>query len=207
MKLLASTTSPFARKVTMLLHEKHGLERVQVEYLDPWQVPEALVARNPLSKVPTLVLDDHRIIIDSDLICEYLDSHLPGPCMIPESGDAYWHVRAIEALAKGMLEASVAVFLETQRRPEALRWEDWVEFQRDTINRTLDVLETQAQSLAAGFDYAAICVVATLGHLDFRQTLPGWREGRPHLAAWYDGVQLRPSVAATMPGEVTPAED
>lgn len=207
MKLLASTTSPFARKVTMLLHEKHGLERVQVEYLDPWQVPEALVARNPLSKVPTLVLDDHRIIIDSDLICEYLDSHLPGPCMIPESGDAYWHVRAIEALANGMLEASVAVFLEMQRRPESLRWEDWVAFQRDTINRTLDVLEEQAQSLAAGFDYAAICVVAALGHLDFRQTLPGWREGRPRLAAWYEGVQLRPSVAATMPGEVAPAED
>ena len=201
MKLMASTTSPFARKVTMLLHEKGGLDRVEIDYLDPWQVPERLVATNPLSKVPTLVLDDHRIIIDSDVICEYLDRHLPGPRLLPESGDAYWHVRALEALASGMLEASVAVFLETQRRPEEYRWPDWVGFQRNTISRTLDVLEVQAENLAAGFDYSAICVVAAMGHIEYRQTLPGWRDGRKRLAAWYDGVQLRPSVAATVPVE------
>ncbi len=207
MKLLASPTSPFARKATMLLHERHGLERVEVEYLDPWSSPELLVASNPLSKVPTLILDDHRIIIDSDLICEYLDDHLPGPRLIPESGDAYWHVRALEALSKGVLEAAVAIFLETQRRPETLRWPDWVDFQSETIRRTLDVLEEQAENIAAGFDYSAICVVAALGYIDFRQILPGWRADRPRLAAWYDGVQLRPSVAATVPVDLAAVDD
>lgn len=202
MKLLASPTSPFARKATMLLHERHGLERVEIRYLDPWSAPELLVASNPLSKVPTLILDDHRIIIDSDVICEYLDEQLTGTRLIPTSGDAYWHVRALEALSNGLLEASVAIFLETQRRPEALRWSNWVDFQSETIQRTLDVLEEQAENIAAGFDYSAICVVAALGYIDFRQILPDWRDDRPRLAAWYDGIQLRPSVAATMPVEI-----
>jgi len=208
MKLLASPSSPFSRKVIMLLHEIRGLERVDIEYLDPWSVPERLVASNPLSKVPTLILDDHRIIIDSDVICEYLDAHLPGPTLIPEpgSGDAYWHVRALEALANGVLEASVAISHETRRRPEALRWPEWVEFQQDTIRRALDVLEEQAENIAAGFDYSAICAVAALGHIDFRQTLPDWRDDRPRLAAWYQGVQLRPSVEATVPVEIFPSD-
>lgn len=203
MKLLASPTSPFSRKVIMLLHEKQGLERVDVDFLDPWSAPERLVACNPLSKVPTLILDDHRIIIDSDVICEYLDEHLQGPRMIPDSGDGYWHVRALEALSNGVLEASVAVFHETQRRPENLRWPDWVSFQQDSIRRALDVLEQQAENIAAGFDYSAICVVAALGHIDFRNTLPDWRDGRQKLADWYQGVQLRQSVEQTMPVELS----
>lgn len=201
MKLIASTTSPFARKVRMLLHEKAALDRVEVVYVDPWAAPDMLTLRNPLSQVPTLVLDDHRVIIDSDVIAEYLDRHLPGSRLIPEAGDAYWHVRVIESLADGLLEASVAVFLETRRRPEPLRWQQWIEFQQATIGRVLDAFEELAPRLAEGFDYAAICAVAALGHLEFRQTAGDWRSDRLRLAAWFDDVQGRPSVRDTVPVE------
>ena len=201
MKLFASTTSPFARKARMLLHEREALDRVEVVYVDPWAAPDLLTARNPLSQVPTLVLDDHRVIIDSDVIGEYLDRHLPGARLIPEAGEAYWHVRVVQSLANGLLEASVAVFLELRRRPEPLRWEQWVGFQRATMGRTLDALEDLAPRLAEGFDYAAICVVAALGHLEFRQTAAAWRDGRRRLAAWFDGLQQRPSVRDTVPVE------
>lgn len=199
MKLFASTTSPFARKVLVLLHEKGAVGRVAVEYLDPWSTPEALTGGNPLSKVPTLALADGRVIVDSAVICEYLDRDLPGPRLIPESGDVYWQTRVTDALAGGLLEASVAIFIETARRPEKLRWPDWIDFQRQAIGRTLDVFERDMDRIGACFDYAAICVLCALGHLDFRQTAADWRSGRPRLASWYDGLGERPSVKATSP--------
>jgi glutathione S-transferase len=201
MKLFASTTSPFARKVTLLILEKGVTDAVHIEYLDPWQMPERLVTRNPLSKVPTLVLDDGRIIIDSDVICEYLDSHLAGPRMFPAPGDGYWHTRAMAAMSNGLIEASVAVFLELKRRPAEYRWNDWVGCEQESMNRTLGEFDREVDRLSATFDYAAICVVTALGHMDFRLTSPGWHDAHPRLSAWLDAQSRRPSVAATMPAE------
>lgn len=201
MKLMASTTSPFARKVRMLVLEKGAADAVEVIYVDPWAAPELLIARNPLSQVPTLVLDDHRVILDSDVIGEYLDRRLEGPRLIPASGDAYWHARVVQSLANGLLEASIAVFVETRRRPGALQWDHWTGFQRASIGRTLDVFEEQSGRFIEAFDYAAICVVAALGHLEYRGTAGDWRTGRPQLAAWFDGVQSRPAVRETLPVE------
>lgn len=199
MELFVSTTSPFARKVLMLVREKGALDRVDLKVVDPWKTPPELVNLNPLSKVPTLVLDNHRVIIESDVICEYLDQHLPGPRLIPESGDAYWHTRVLEALAGGVLEASVDIHLQRQRCPEERRCKEWIDYQRRAIGRTLDTLEDQMDRLAGDFDYAAICVVAALGHLEFRDTYPEWREVWPRLADWFDSLQSRPSVEATQP--------
>lgn len=199
MKLLASTTSPFARKVLILLHEKGAMDSVTLEYLDPWSAPTALTSGNPLSKVPTLELDDGRTIIDSAVICEYLDRTLPGPRLIPEDGDDYWRIRSMEALANGLLEASIMVFVETQRRPETLRWPEWIAFQQQAIGRVLDHFESRAAQFGRQFDYAALCVLCALGHLDFRNTAGDWRQGRPRLAAWFAGLQDRQSVRATQP--------
>ena len=201
MKLIASTTSPFARRVRMLVLEKGASDAVEVIHVDPWAAPEMLTARNPLSQVPTLILDDHRVIVDSDVIGEFLDRWLEGPRLIPASGDAYWHVRVVQSLANGLLEASIAVFIETRRRPDSLRWDQWTGFQQASIGRTLDVFEEQSGRFAEGFDYAAICVVAALGHLEFRGTAGEWRRGRPQLAAWFDQIQSRPSVRETLPVE------
>jgi glutathione S-transferase len=199
MKLFASTTSPFARKVLILLQEKGAFEGVDVEYLDPWSLPEALTSANPLSQVPTLVLGDGQVVVDSGVICDYLDRHLAGPRLIPEAADEYWRTRVTEALANGLLEASVAVFLENGKRPEAQRRPDWVAFQQQTIHRTLDAFEQRIDGIAERFDFAAICLLCALGHLEFRNTAGAWRPGRPRLAAWFDGLQDRASVAATRP--------
>lgn len=199
MKLFASTTSPFVRKVTILLHEKGAFERVSVEYVDPWATPEALTAVNPLSKVPTLVLENGETIVDSAVICDYLDRHLPGPRLIPGTEPDYWRTRVTESLANGLLEASVGVFLENGKRPEALRWPEWVAFQQQTIDRTLEAFEEQIEDIGKHFDYAAICLLCALGHLEFRNTAGAWRAGRPRLAAWFDGLKDRPSVAGTRP--------
>lgn len=199
MKLFASTTSPFVRKVLVLLHEKGAFERVSVEYVDPWAMPEALTAVNPLSKVPTLVLENGEMIIDSAVICDYLDRHLSGPRLVSDAEPEYWRTRVTEALANGLLEASVGVFLEGGKRPEALRWPEWVAFQQQTIDRTLEAFERQIEGIGKRFDYAAVCLLCALGHVEFRNTAGAWREGRPRLAAWFDGLQDRPSVAATRP--------
>ena len=199
MKLVASTTSPFARKALILLHEKGAMDRVTLEYLDPWSAPTALISGNPLSKVPTLELDDGRTLIDSAVICEYLDRTLPGARLIPVGGDDHWQTRSMEALANGLLEASIAVFVETRRRPEALRWPEWIAFQQQAIGRALDHFESRAAQFGRQFDYAALCVLCALGHLDFRNTAGDWRPDRPNLTRWFDGLAARPSVAATAP--------
>ena len=74
MRLYQSATSPFARKVMVVIHET-GLQGIELAPVAgtpvaPGSMP---VDRNPLGKIPALVLDDGRTIFDSRVICEYLD--------------------------------------------------------------------------------------------------------------------------------------
>jgi len=199
MKLFVSPTSPFARKVLMLVYEKRATSRIDVAYVDPWRVPEELVKLNPLSRVPTLVLDDQRVIIDSDVIAEYLDRHLPGSRLLGKTGDDYWHERVMAGLISGIIEASIEIYQHTDRCPQEQRCQEWRNYHVDMIRRSLDMLESEMDRLGQGFDYASICMVSALGHMDFRQSFPDWRENRPRLATWYQLQQGRASVQATKP--------
>lgn len=199
MTLYASPASPFVRKVRALLLET-GLD-AEVEVvaaagtpLAPGSMP---VARNPLGKIPTLVLADGQALYDSRVICRYLDD-LAGAGLYP--ADRLWQVLTLEALADGILEAALAVVYEARLRPEEIRFAPWVEAQWAKVVRALDALEQGGVSgLEAPLDMGQIALACALGYLDFRHGPRDWRAGRPRLAAWEAALAERAALRATLP--------
>lgn len=199
MLLRYSPTSPFVRKVAVLLHETGLIDRVQFETIDGWSEPDQLTADNPLSMVPTLVLDDGSTLYDSPVVCDYLDRQHSGPIMIPADGAGRWRVLREQAMADGMLDCAVLIFVELDKRPEDKRWDWWVELKQRAILRALDRLEDQVGQLAERVDLGTISIAVALGYLDLRGAVGEWRDSRPALAAWYAEFSKRPSMVASAP--------
>ncbi|PIQ36446.1 MAG: glutathione S-transferase [Lysobacterales bacterium CG17_big_fil_post_rev_8_21_14_2_50_64_11] len=185
-----SPTSPYARKVRVLIRECGLRERVNEQVALPLDDPAVLLAANPLGKVPALRLDDGTVLYDSRVICAWLAAQ--GAAVSPDS--AYWQTQRRAALAEGVIDASVALVMEG-RRPSPQRSDYWIGRWRSAIVRSLDALEGEVAALHEQID--AIASAAALGHLDLRHPDRNWRDGRPALAAWYALFAQRPSMRDT----------
>jgi len=199
MNLRYSQTSPFVRKVVITAIEAGLDSRITRETTNAWSPDTDLPRHNPLSKVPALITDGGEALYDSPVICEYLDSLHDGAKLFPASGGARWTALRRQALADGIMDAALAVRVETTTRPEPHRWPAWAERQRAAINRGLDALEEEAALLAGQWTIGEIAIVCALGYLDFRAPVDDWRATRPRLAAWYAAAAQRASVVATAP--------
>jgi glutathione S-transferase len=201
MKLWSNSASPFARKARIVIREL-GLE-ARIEELDtvvsPVNPNTELAQRNPLMKIPALTLDDGATLYDSRVICEYLNELNPGSPCFPRPLDARYAALRGQALADGILDAAVLVRYETAVRPEALRWQEWIDGQKRKVYLALDVLEAETATSEEPFDIGWIGAACVAGYLDFRFPAWDWRSGRPRLSAWYERVCERRSVAETMP--------
>ena len=199
MKLVVSLTSPYARKIRVVLAEK-GLP-FELEVDIPWLADTRVPGYNPLGKVPALVADGGEVWFDSPVIAEYLDT-LAGPALLPADRLAALPVRQAEALADGITDAAVAAFLEGMR-PAERQDPASIERQLGKIHRGLAALEQRlAQRKGLGGEALTIADIAagcTLGYLDFRFAHLGWRAAHPQLAAWADGLLARPSFTASAP--------
>lgn len=199
MKLFSSATSPFVRKVLVLIREA-GIASVDLiavggTPVDPGTLPVDL---NPLGKIPALVPDDGPAIYDSRVICRYLDS-VSGAGFYP-APPRLWDTLTLEATADGMLEAAVLMVYETRIRPEERRHAPWVEGQWAKIARALDALENRwMPHLQGPQDMGQIAVGCALGYLDFRHAARDWRAGHPDLSAWEAVYAARPAMMATVP--------
>jgi glutathione S-transferase len=197
MQLIHSATSPYARKVRMLVIEKGLANRIETVAANPLQDPPDLLAANPLAKVPALVIEPGLALFDSPLLCAYLDS-LAEPALIPAAGMDRWRCLRREALADGVVDAAVASVMEG-RRVEAQRSPDWLDRWQAAILRGAEALEAEADAIAARFDIGAIATAAALGYLDFRLPHIDWRASAPRLAAWLLEVGQRESFRTTAP--------
>lgn len=200
MKLLFSASSPFARKVLVVAHERALAGRIELTAVAPMPVravPE-LSSLNPLGKVPTLVLADGTVLYDSRVIAEYLDALAPEPRLFPASGPARWTALRRQATGDGVLDAAVAVRYERVVRPPERLFPAWVEGQLAKVRQALDALEREAD-LLLGFGIGEIAIACALGYLDFRFAEEPWRAGRPGLARFYERAAARPSMQATRP--------
>jgi glutathione S-transferase len=196
MKLYSSPTSPFVRKVRVVIREKGAGDLVTEEVVVARQDPPALHAANPLGKIPALILDDGMTPFDSPLICEYLDTTLPGPVLLPAEGPDRWRVLRLQAAADGVSDAAGAIAYEFLR-PENERSPGWVERWRNAIIRSLDFLEAETGASFNSLDLGHIAIGAALGYLDLRHGDLGWRNGRPNLEAVFDALSARPSFRET----------
>jgi glutathione S-transferase len=200
LKLFYSAASPFVRKCLVAAHELGLRERIELVpgAAHPVHRDRAIVAHNPLGKVPTLIADDGTVLYDSRVICEYLDT-LGSGSLIPRDGDARWSVLVLQSLADGVMDAAVLARYETAVRPEALRWSDWSAGQLDKVACALAELEKRTGGFGDRVDLGTIGFGCALGYLDFRFAHLGWRNSHPNAAAWFERFDTRPSMVATRP--------
>ena len=202
MVLHHSPTSPYVRKVMILLQETGQLETVRLAPamgtpIDPGTMP---LGANPLGKIPALERPEGCTLYDSRVITRYLASlATSGPALYPE-GPALWEVLTLEATADGILDAAILMRYEVVLREAGQQSAPWLEAQWQKIARSLDALESRWMAHLAGpLSMGQVALGCALSYLDFRQGDRGWRSGRPALAAWYADFEQRPSMQATMP--------
>ena len=200
MKLILSLTSPFARKVRVVLAEKRIDFEAVVDI--PWEPTTRVPEYNPLGKVPVLVMDDGSTLFDSRVIVEYLDNLTPVSPLLPKENRPRVAVRRWEALADGVTESAATIFLE-QKRPEARQDPEWIVRQEGQVFRGLEAMSEDLgeKTWCTGdfFSLADIAVGCCLGYLDFRFPHIQWREAHPNLAKLADKLALRPSFVETVP--------
>jgi glutathione S-transferase len=196
MKLVGSKTSPYVRKIRILLAEKE----LPFEFLEEnaWIAGTTVPRYNPLNKVPALVLDDGESVYDSCVITEYLDG-LGARHLLPADPAARAKARRDEALGNGIADAGVTIFLERKR--EAARQDPaWLARQRDKIDAGIAAWSKSVAARPAGgaLTLGDIACGCALLWLEFRLPDVKWRED-PALARWVQSLEARPSFASTKP--------
>ena len=194
MKLYTNVASPFARKCRVIAHEL-SLKLEEIRTL-PMQDPE-FRRINPLGKIPALILDDNSVLIDSPVICEYLN-HAGGGNFFPgmnifKQNKGRWKALGLAALGDGIADAAVAYVILGRENPvpEAAR-----KRQMDTLLAALDALERV--NFAKDPTIGEISIGCALGYVDFRLPDLDWKSSRPKLSAWYAKFCDYPSMKATV---------
>jgi glutathione S-transferase len=199
MKLFGSQTSPFVRKVRVMLAEK----KLAFDFVEDnvWSESTSVAALNPLTKVPVLVLDDGTALYDSSVIADYLDQ-LAAPAFIPGTGLSRALVKRNESLGDGIADAGILIFLERKRVGDK-QDPAWMARQRGKIDAGIAALsrELGGQACLRGdtMTLGDICCACALFWLEFRMPEIAWRAQFPNLKAWAERLEARPAFAATRP--------
>lgn len=199
MKLFYSTTSPFARKVIMVLHVTKLIEKTELVLTNPLE-DETLRKTNPLGKIPALV-DGDLSLMDSPLICEYLDdlsTQAGNSSLLHKGKDSYYRIQLIHSQADGILDAAVATAYEG-RRSDAEKSQYWMTRWRKAIISALAGINVDELGDARSPHIGTLATITALGYLDFRLPDLDWRAGQPDLAAWFGAIEDIPWVKTTAP--------
>ncbi|UQP02859.1 glutathione S-transferase N-terminal domain-containing protein [Burkholderia multivorans] len=201
MKLHWGPNSPFVRKVMIMAHETGLADRITL-VRSPVAMNKTnadVMVDNPLSKIPTLVTDEGRVLFGSDVVCEYLDRLHAGPPLIPPGGDAHWEVLYWNALGSGMLDALV-LWRNERMRPAGHQSVETLHAYEEKSSATLERVEQEIATLEdLPFSLGHIAIGCMFGYFDLRFADVNWREGRPASTRWFDTFKMRPSAQCTEP--------
>jgi glutathione S-transferase len=202
MKLYYSKTSPYARKVRLVIHEKGLQEQVEGILVSPFDDYLELRKFNPLGKIPTLLLDDGEVLFDSPVICHYLDSISASVSLIPD--DNRWNILRWEALADGMTDSLYNLVME-RRRPAEEQSSSWIAHWAGDVQRCLQEAERRLGELDNEVTLAHLALGAAVGYVDFRAPELLYENDCPQVAycpkllTWYERFGTRSSMLATKP--------
>jgi glutathione S-transferase len=200
MKLFGSRTSPYVRKVRIVMIEK----RIECDFVEDnvWSADTHVTAHNPLTKVPVLLLDDGTALYDSRVIVEYLDGVTPVSRLIPDDGRERALVKRWEALGDGIADAGIAIFLE-RKREAAMQSKDWIARQLGKIDSGIAAAarELGEREYCHGLSLSLgdISLACTLLWLELRLSEIQWRANHPYLKKWIERLEAMPSFADTKP--------
>ena len=203
MKLIGSLTSPYVRKVRVVMAEK----KLDYQFVldDVWAHDTAIAESNPLGKVPCLVMEAGEAIFDSRVIVEYLDTLSPVGKLIPSQSRERVEVKTWEALADGVSDAGILARMESVwvERLVEQRSQAWIDRQMGKVDASLKAM---ARGLAEKpycsgihLSLSDISVGCALGWLEFRFPQLDWRARHPNLAKLQDKLSQRQSFIDTKP--------
>jgi glutathione S-transferase len=203
MKLIGAVSSPYVRKVRIVMAEK----KLEYQFIleDVWAADSTITQSNPLGKVPCLVMEGGEALFDSRVIVEYLDTLSPVGKLIPASGRERVEVKTWEALADGLLDAAIAARLEAHwvGRSDNERSQVWIDRQLGKVHDSLAAmsrgLANKAFCTGSHLSLADIAVGCALGYLDFRFPNIDWRGNHPNLDRLHDKLLQRPSFTESLP--------
>ena len=203
MKLIGSNTSPYVRKVRIVMAEK----KLDYDYVleNVWSAATTIASANPLGKVPCLVMEAGDVIYDSRVIVEYLDTLSPVGKLIPAVGRERAEVKTWEALADGILDAAILARLEDawDGRPDAQRSQAWIDRQLGKVRAAVQAISKDLGDkpfcMGVHLSLADVAVGVALGYLDFRFPQLPWREQYPNLVKLQDKLMQRASFMDTQP--------
>ena len=204
MKLIGAITSPYVRKVRIVMAEKKLDYQFVAE--DVWAADTTISASNPLGKVPCLIMEGGEALFDSRVIVEYVDTLSPVGKLIPGSGRERAEVKTWEALADGLLDASILARLETvwAGRTDGQRSQAWIDRQMDKVQQSLQAMSggLADKPFCSGIHLSLsdIAVGCAVGYLDFRFPQIDWRTPYPNLHKLHDKLAQRQSFADSLPG-------
>ncbi len=203
MKLLGSTSSPYVRKVRVVMAEK------KLDYAfvpeDVWAADTTIAESNPLGKVPCLIMEGAEALFDSRVIVEYLDTLSPVGKLIPSVGRERAEIKTWEALADGLMDAAILARLEATwaGRTKAQRSQAWIDRQMVKVTDAVKAMDRGLgeKPFCGGIhlSLADIAVGCALGYLDFRFPQIDWRADHPNLGKLFEKLSQRPSFADTLP--------
>jgi glutathione S-transferase len=198
MQLRSSPASPFGRKVKIAAHYLGLFDRVTVVPADTNDPQDSLRQQNPLGKIPVLLLDEGTALYDSRVILDYLDFLAGGGRIIP-AGPARYDVLTRQALADGIMDASLLRVYEGRFREAEHHSARWLEVQTGKVERGLASFEKRAGAFDPALDAGSIALACALGYLDLRFA-GAWRQDYPGLLAWLTEFEAQvPSFASTRP--------
>ena len=200
MKLYGSRTSPYVRKVSIVMIEK----RIECEFVEDnvWGADTKVTLYNPLTKVPVLVLDDGMALYDSRVIVEYLDGVTPVSRLIPDGGRERALVKRWEALGDGITDAGITVFLE-RKREQGAQSKDWITRQLGKVDFAIAAaareMGDREYCYGLSLTLADISLACGLLWLEFRMPEILWRANHPNLKKWVEHLETMASFADTKP--------
>ena len=200
MKLYHSQSSPFVRKIKLAAHVLGFVGELELVDTNTMDTNDPIRLVNPLGKIPALK-DGSSLLYDSRVIIEYLDSKAGGGKLIPKAGVARFETLMRAALMDGIMDAAILVVYEGRMRPEDKYVESFVTYQREKIQRGLEVAAASSPKYCNGAmpDAGEIGLACVLDYLDFRQQL-NWRNHAANLHAWLaDFAAAVPGYTETMP--------
>ncbi len=190
MILRTSPPSPYGRKIKIAASLLNLEKDIKVETADTNDPADTVRVQNPLGKIPILVLADGMTLFDSRVILEYLDHLAGGGRIIPLEPGARFEALRLQALADGILDASLLQVYEIRFRTEDRREQKWTDYQKDKVKRGFDVLEKDMPAIDATPTVGQIALACALGYQDLR--FQGvWRKSYPKLLAWHDEFARR----------------
>jgi glutathione S-transferase len=200
MKLYLNKTSPYARLVMVVAHEKGLTRNIELAWTDPWASSPELLTANPFSRVPTLLTDDGLPIVDSNCICDYLDEVGDGPRLIPARGSDRMRTLRKYGLGRGLIDAAFGVTIERRFHDTAgeLALADrWLA----AVARALEAFEGDKALLSPNgtVDLGDLAIGVGLSYTDFRLPEVKWRASLPKLTGWFGRLDARPSMRQTAP--------